>query len=1409
MLAGASQTAGAIRLYETNLVVARLGNGTQLLSSTGNSVFLDQFTTAGAYLNSTAIPDTGASAAVLAGGTYVEGYLTRSADGRLLCLAMYRTNVGSTVVLGGASSVSVPRIIATIDGLGNFSQAVVDTNDFSGVAWRCAATDGTNSFWGVGAGGGLLYLGYGPRAAVETSKSNCRVVQVFNGNLYMSSASSNADGYTGIYMFSGLPKTGVGLPAPIIYTNTFVSLNGITDFAVNPPRTVIYFADDRIPSGVVGGIQRWDSNTVKGIWVNTYNLTNGLPAGVGASHLNVDWSGPAPILYATTSLTSQNHLVKVIDTGANSSFITLATAGTNQLFRGVKFGLSDPALAATNPVAMRQSLPASLYAGGVPSQSSVWVDFPGATNIDMTLAPGMARYSSDPSIVSVTQDGWLTPHRLGTVTLTASYGGLTNQAQLTTTLPVGYKTGALVHRYSFSEAPGSANVTDSAGGAHGVVVNLKPGSTNDNFTGAGRLFLAGGVNSTDDPFAGYVNLPDGLVSGLTSVTIEGWVTWNGLATDMWPRVFDFGRNNALNSQGGFQSGAFGTTGIDYMYLTSRSGDASVSYHARFGASFQGVEDPMLNAPAQFALGAETHFAVVYDPPSGAARLFINGQLAAIGAASDLLSGIEDFNVWLGRSQWSGDPFFCGWYNEFRIYDGALLDDAIAASYASGPDIFAGPTEAPANDNFTNATLLSGGSVSVCGSTVGATKEAGEPSHAGSSGGRSAWWCWKPVTYGPVTVDTIGSTFDTLLAVYTGSSVSNLTPAASDDDSGGNLNSKLTFIGVPGTLYYIAVDGAKAACGGVVLHLEQPVPVAPVFATQPVSCAVAIGYGVTFNGTATGLPVLGYQWFKNSAAIPGATNASFSLSAVQAGDAGSYSVTASNVLGLSSSSNALLSVIQPYFFTNLAGLSGAAGAVDDVGSAARFRNPHGLCLDGAGNIYVAESGNHLIRKITPAGVVTTLAGLAQTAGTNDGGGGSARFRAPWGIVAANPTSLYVADSGNHAIRKLTFTGSNWMASTLAGYGGVSGNANGTGSAARFNAPRDLAIDGSGNLYVADYGNQMIRKVTSSGVVTTIAGAGGSIGALNGAGSSARFNSPAGIEIDSAGNLYVCDMYNRTIRKLTLSGSAWSVGTMAGVAPLNGANDGPAAAARFAGPSGIAIDANGYLYVVDFLASTIRRVAPDGGACTLAGLPGFSGARNDVGIFARLGHPRAIAVDAAGDIYLSDFDNHVIRVGYPSSGPVPPTIASQPRNQSVAVGSNAAFSVVASGTPPMNPRWLFSTTNLPGANDFALGLTNVVTGQAGYYQVIVTNSIGSVTSSPVTLSLIGVPVRFQTSASRLFSDGFHLELSGFTGQGTLVVQTSTNLKNWTPFFTNPPSFAPLDLVDPLATNSPQRFYRAVFP
>lgn len=285
----------------------------------------------------------------------------------------------------------------------------------------------------------------------------------------------------------------------------------------------------------------------------------------------------------------------------------------------------------------------------------------------------------------------------------------------------------------------------------------------------------------------------------------------------------------------------------------------------------------------------------------------------------------------------------------------------------------------------------------------------------------------------------------------------------------------------------------------------------------------------------------------------------------------------NVYVADSHNNAIYKITPGAVVTTLAGTAGTWGDRDGTGSVARFYEPGGITTDGAGNVYVADSRNDTVRKITPAGVVTTLGGDLGTW--------------PAGVATDSVGNVYVAGIADNTIRKITPTG---VVTTLAGTAGVSGHADGTGKAASFNLPASVAIDSMGNLFVAESGNNTIRKITPAGVVTTLAGTAGKKGTANGTGAAARFNHPMAVAIDSARNVYVADSGNNTIRKIT---SAGAVTTLAGTAGMEGDSDGTGAAARFFQPNGVTTDSAGNIYVADTCNHSIRKITPAGVVTTL--------------------------------------------------------------------------------------------------------------------------------------------------------------------------------------------------------------------
>ena len=423
-------------------------------------------------------------------------------------------------------------------------------------------------------------------------------------------------------------------------------------------------------------------------------------------------------------------------------------------------------------------------------------------------------------------------------------------------------------------------------------------------------------------------------------------------------------------------------------------------------------------------------------------------------------------------------------------------------------------------------------------------------------------------------------------------------------------------------------------------------------------------------------------------------------------------------------------------TTLAGLG--PGYQNGTGFTASFRNPIGVAVDKNGIIYVADQGNHAIRKITPAGVVTTLAGGGpDNPGSANGTGTAARFNLPSGVAVDGDLNVYVGDSGNNAIRKITAAG---IVTTLAGpqvFGGAfPGSADGTGSAARFNSPWGVAVDGAGVVYVCDSLNHTLRRISPAGEVTTIAGLALTPGTANGSGSAARFRVPANVALDAEGNLWVSDSENHTIRRSHFP-------------PRFSAH--PAAQVVIPG-----VTANFSATAASSLTATYQW-RKDGVAIPGATTTALTVANVQV---ANLGAYTVVATTAAGSI-----TSNAAALSFAAA----PSFTTQPASQTAAVSAAATFTASATGAGLITYQWLKDGGAIPGATTTTLTIPNVQAANLGTYAIIASNGSGPTVSNPATLGFTQPPSFTTQPASQSVAAGATATFTASaTGTGLITYQ-----------------------------------------
>jgi len=445
----------------------------------------------------------------------------------------------------------------------------------------------------------------------------------------------------------------------------------------------------------------------------------------------------------------------------------------------------------------------------------------------------------------------------------------------------------------------------------------------------------------------------------------------------------------------------------------------------------------------------------------------------------------------------------------------------------------------------------------------------------------------------------------------------------------------------------------------------------------------------------------------------------------------------------------------YAFSTLAG--GGSGPfsaphyLDGTGTVAAFNGPQGIGLDAAGNIYVADGGNWRIRKVTPAGVVTTFAGI-----------GPMQLISDVKLDAAG--NAYATDGVQNVIWKISPAGT---IALFAGSTTASGSADGAGSAATFNSPGGMAIDANGTIYIADSGNNTIRKITTGAVVTTIAGTAGVKGSADGTGASASFFEPGGLALDSAGNLFIADTGNNTIRKLTPTGV---VTTFAGTARDEQiCQDGTGAGASFAAPAFLAFDTNGNLLVTDSQSQLVRRITPDAVVTTCAGEPGMRDGDQGAGPKAGFSAPFGIAIDQNGTIYVANGSGNTISKGVFTAPPASLTVSvASPLPSTAVVNGSAPITLTTSSTgTPTSYQWYLNGTAIEGATTYQFTVYPTAANQ-GDYTVTASNATETTTPSEAGTLTVTTDAWLVNLSARAYSQsgagGANQLIAGFVTTGS---------------------------------------------
>ena len=565
---------------------------------------------------------------------------------------------------------------------------------------------------------------------------------------------------------------------------------------------------------------------------------------------------------------------------------------------------------------------------------------------------------------------------------------------------------------------------------------------------------------------------------------------------------------------------------------------------------------------------------------------------------------------------------------------------------------------------------------------------------------------------------------------------------------------------------------------------------PTIAIQPTNQPVGAGSNVTFSVSFSGTGPITYQWQFNGTNIP----------------------------------NDIITTVVGNGTYDFSGDGGPA-------TNASMKQPSGVVMDASGNLFIADTYASRVRKVGTNGIIRTVAGNGVFGSSGDDGPATnASMRTPFGLAVDAVGNLFIADTNSYRIRKVDTNG---IITTVAG-NGISGYS-GDGVAAtntRLNGAYGVAVDSSGNLFIADTVNNRVRKVDTNGIITTVAGKGpigfGGYSGDGGPATNASLSFPMGVAVDAFGNLFIANRFNQRIRKVdtngiitTVAGNSTNTGVgYPGYVGGYSGDGGPATNASLFEPSGVIVDASGNLFIADKVNQCIRKVDANGIITTVAG-KGKVGYFGDGGSAtnARLNAPFGVTLDVAGNLFIADSYNNRIRKvglgGFPTlalnnvnannagdytviiSGAFgsvtssivtlvvaqPPSIINPPPSQTVINGNPASFSVTAFGALPLSFQWQENGTNLADGGNFSgSATTNLVLGaattnDAGSFTVVITNAYGSVTSSVAVLAvaLPGYPIIVDPASQSVWQGSNATFSASFVGAGAVTYQWQRNGTN----------------------------------